>query len=793
MSMNSVDFKKSFESIAGINILIDTDGPNYTVLAVTQGLIDIQPDAFTRNDIINKPFFEAFPQSADVTSLAGEDNIRSSFKYVINNKKQHTLNVQRYEVPNNNGGFTERWWSAVNNPVLNDDGEVIYIIQSSLEITEQIIADKRIADFKEIDKAYQLFMNAPVAVCIVKGSQYIVELINDGMLQLLGRTKKVINRPLIESLTEADLQGLIKILDVVRITGQPYQISTFPATLLINGVRQSLYLDLVIQPYISGINSGESSIFCQAQNVTEQVMDRKKVKEITERLNYRNAIFEAQKEATPDGVNVVDLNGKIIFYNNRFAQIWKMPKHIIESKDNEGALKHAMTLLKDPDGFIKRVETLYQQKKEISYDEIYFKDGRVIERNGSPIIGEDGINYGWAWYFRDITERKKAAETLEKSEARTRLAVEAARLGTFDVNLFDKSIIYSSRVLEIYGYNIHENIPYSNFIDAIHPEDRAIRQAALVEALNTGELIYEVRINLSDNSVKWIRLNGKYTFINAEPVSFVGTILDITEEKKTADLLEFKITERTIELQQANEQLKQFSYAASHDLQEPLRKISFFLDRLLTGIGPSINEENKQTAERILKTTARMRNLIDDLLQYSNSTFGAVTFEATDLAIIAKDVLDDMEATVVEKDAQITLEKLPVTNGDPRQLKQLFQNLISNALKYQKKNNPPHLMITSEIVKRETFQISAELERNEDQFYKIVIKDNGIGFEQEYADRIFKLFQRLHSKHEYEGTGIGLALVKKVVENHNGFITVESKPGEGSSFNIFLPLVQLKN
>ena len=139
------------------------------------------------------------------------------------------------------------------------------------------------------------------------------------------------------------------------------------------------------------------------------------------------------------------------------------------------------------------------------------------------------------------------------------------------------------------------------------------------------------------------------------------------------------------------------------------------------------------------------------------------------------------------------MEKLPVVNGDSRQLKQLFQNLISNALKYQKKNTPPHVLITCKIVERKTIHTSTNIKKNKERFYKIVIKDNGIGFDQEYTDRIFKLFQRLHAKHEYEGTGIGLALVKKVIENHNGFITVESKPDEGSSFNIFLPLVQLKN
>ena len=785
MSKISVDFKIAFEALPGIHILINTDSL-YTILAVTQGLINIQPHIFSRDKILNKPFFEAFPQSAEVSSLAGENSIRSSFKYVIANRKQDTLNVQRYEVPDDNGGFTERWWSVVNNPVLNDDGEVIYIIQSSVEITEQIIANKRIADFREIDKAYQLFMNAPVAVCIVKGSEYIVELINDGMLQLLGRTKKVINRPLIESLTEADLQGLIKILDLVRTTGKPYQVSTFPATLLINGERVSLYLDLVFQPYLSGNNSSESSIFCQAQNVTEQVMDRKKVQEITERLNYRNAIFEAQKEATPDGINVVDLNGKIIFYNNRFAQLWNLPQEIIDSKDDEAALKHAMTLLKNPDEFIKRVETLYKQKKEISYDEIYFKDGRVIERNGSPIIGEDGINYGWAWYFRDITERKKAAEVLEKSEARTRLAIEAARLGTFDVNISSQIILYTARVNEIFGFPANEKIAYSVFIDLIHPEDKAIRQAAHETAMQTGDLFYEARIILADKSVKWIRLNGKYTFEEGIPESFVGTILDITEEKKAADLLEFKIEERTVELKHANEKLKQFTYAASHDLQEPLRKISFFLDKLLSGIGP-LNEENKKNADRILSTTARMRTLINDLLHYSNSTFGTVTFNNIDLNVVVQDVLDDMEATIIEKAAVVTMDNLPVVNGDSRQLKQLFQNIIGNALKYQKITTPPKINITSEIVKRNTIEAPANLKRNEDLFYKIIVTDNGIGFEQEYEERIFKLFQRLHSKNEYEGTGIGLALVQKVVENHNGFITVTSKPEIGTTFNIFIP------
>jgi light-regulated signal transduction histidine kinase (bacteriophytochrome) len=251
--------------------------------------------------------------------------------------------------------------------------------------------------------------------------------------------------------------------------------------------------------------------------------------------------------------------------------------------------------------------------------------------------------------------------------------------------------------------------------------------------------------------------------------------------------LEYKVEERTRELKRVNEQLKQFTYAASHDLQEPLRKISYFIGRLVNNLGPTLSEDNKMITERIQLTTGRMRMLIDDLLNYSNATTGLTAFGDVDLDEIVKDVLDDMEATLLQKGAAVYVQDLPTVKGDQRQLRQLFQNLISNALKYHKMTEAPNVKITW------TQVIGADVDANIPPafrggvFYQLLVEDNGIGFDPENAERIFKLFQRLHGRAEYEGTGVGLAIVQKVVENHMGFIWAESTPGEGTVFKVLLP------
>jgi light-regulated signal transduction histidine kinase (bacteriophytochrome) len=268
-------------------------------------------------------------------------------------------------------------------------------------------------------------------------------------------------------------------------------------------------------------------------------------------------------------------------------------------------------------------------------------------------------------------------------------------------------------------------------------------------------------------------------------VKWIGAATDIHEQKIQAQLLEHKVAERTAELQMTNQELKrsnanleEFAHAASHDLKEPVRKIQYFTDRLSRGLGTQLDEDNARSIARIGSAVQRMGSLIDDLLLYSHVSQRPHETEDIDLNQKVQRVLEDLELDIEEKKARIRVEDLPVVKGYKRQLQQMLQNLVSNALKYSKENVPPEISITAQEV------------RIDDRLYHLLeVADNGIGFGQEYAEKIFQMFTRLHGKNEYSGTGVGLSIVKKVVENHQGFIRVESQPGVGSTFGVYLPVL----
>ncbi|WP_066407535.1 PAS domain-containing sensor histidine kinase [Flavisolibacter tropicus] len=261
------------------------------------------------------------------------------------------------------------------------------------------------------------------------------------------------------------------------------------------------------------------------------------------------------------------------------------------------------------------------------------------------------------------------------------------------------------------------------------------------------------------------------------------TFTDHTVMKRLQRELEMKI----IELGRSNANLEEFANAASHDMKEPLRKIRTFADRLKRSLNPKMDETEKSLFHRIELSTERMQLLLDDLLEFSHVSERPLETELVDLNEKVKKVLTDLELPIEEKHATIIAEALPTINGYRRQLQQLFQNLIGNALKYSKADVAPEVIIRSRIVNGTEVQDKIPVELNDKTFYLIEVSDNGIGFEQQYAEQIFDMFQRLHGKMEYSGTGVGLAIARKVVENHNGFIWATSQPGIGSTFYVLLP------
>ncbi len=250
-------------------------------------------------------------------------------------------------------------------------------------------------------------------------------------------------------------------------------------------------------------------------------------------------------------------------------------------------------------------------------------------------------------------------------------------------------------------------------------------------------------------------------------------------------LLNRQLSENNNQLKTTNEELDRFAFVASHDLQEPLRKIRIFSDMIL-GLQAAEKDSELQTyLKKIMGSSERMQHLISDLLKFSRHTNDDYGFEETDFNLIISEVISDLDFEIQHKKAQIFTDKLPVVWGIPTQIRQLFQNIISNSLKFSKPSVPPEIYIeTIEITAAEAGNIQ---EPNPEKYHRIRIRDNGIGFDQKYADDIFMVFKRLHSYHEFEGTGIGLSICKKIVEKHRGYIDVISTVNEGATFVITLP------
>lgn len=258
----------------------------------------------------------------------------------------------------------------------------------------------------------------------------------------------------------------------------------------------------------------------------------------------------------------------------------------------------------------------------------------------------------------------------------------------------------------------------------------------------------------------------------------------VLEKERFQKILEDKVRE----LDRSNKELEEFAYIASHDLQEPLRKLTSFSERLIEKLPANLEPDIQLYLNRMLAATENMRRLIDNLLEFSRTSRVSEPFRKVDLNDIMAQVKADLELKVEETNTEIAVGQLPVIDGIAMQLRQLFTNLFTNAIKFRQPDKPPHISISAAILDSDD-QESHHLP-SEKRYYRIVVADRGIGFEQEYALRIFQIFQRLHGKAEYPGSGIGLAICKKITENHHGLIFAKGESGKGAEFVLIIPEIQ---
>ncbi len=406
-----------------------------------------------------------------------------------------------------------------------------------------------------------------------------------------------------------------------------------------------------------------------------------------------------------------------------------------------------------------------------------------------PIKGDDGCVNALILCLVDVTERRKAREELEEIQENFRLVTEAMEDVFWISTPGREKMIYINPAYErIWGEsrkNLYED-PKS-FLDHVHPEDRDI-VAADVKGHEKGEWSFEYRIVRPDGSIRWIHDRGFPLLDEEGHLKLMADIAsDITEQKA----MEQEIRQYIEELERSNQELENFAYISSHDLQEPLRKIQTFGGRLAEKYADKLGEDGRDYLERMNRAATRMRRLIDDLLIYSRITTKAKPFGPVCLEEIIPEALSNLENLIEETGGSVNAEDISLRiEADPTQMLQLFQNLIGNGLKFHRPNVPPVVHIDVELVPTSRYHSGAEA--RSPKACRIIVRDNGIGFDEKYLERIFEPFQRLHGRFEYAGTGMGLAICRKIVDRHGGNVTAQSKPGEGTTFIVILPLKQTK-
>ncbi len=498
-------------------------------------------------------------------------------------------------------------------------------------------------------------------------------------------------------------------------------------------------------------------------------------RDITERKQAEQAVLESETRLRTAGKVAFDLiyewdveSGALNWFGDVDGLLGRRPGEISRNVDAWLALIHP-----DDAGVLERaVEHHATSTSPIQYEyRIQHRDGqyRHWSDRGLPLLDQGGRPTKWIGVCTDISERKNLELALASSEARFRALANASPSGIFETDHAGACTFVNDRLCKITGREASGFLG-DGWAGAVAPNDRDRIFASWTAAVESRESWAE--------EVTFLKTDGGTlpTLCRAEPqydenrkiIGYVGTVTDVSELKEATDGLE-----RSVEaLSRSNSDLQQFAYVASHDLQEPLNLIEGYLNLLAGEYKGKMGDEADEFIDHTQEAAARMKGLIKDLLAYSRVDSKGKPFETTDLTEVMKEALANLRPRIDETEAEIICGDMPTVNVDRAQIARVLQNLIGNSLKYQKPDAKPIVEIAAERAGRE---------------WVISVKDNGIGIPEQGREKIFVIFQRMHARHEYPGSGIGLSICKRIVERHGGHIWLESAPGEGSVFSFALP------
>ncbi|MBL8160288.1 PAS domain-containing protein [Candidatus Saccharibacteria bacterium] len=668
-----------------------------------------------REDVIGRPLLEAFPDTSDRYLKTGVSDLVESIRRVVSTGKPDSMPDLRYDLKDQHGVMKAKYWGVTHYPVFSEAGELLYVFQATEDITDA----RRLAEAqRQLDEALSLGKIGAWSWDIA--SDVVVADRNLAAMFGISRDKAAAGLPIpvfLESIHRSDRGRVGKLIQKSIKTGEPYE--TEYRTISTDGsVRWVIARGKVEYDYDGKPSSFPGSLV----DITERKQAEQNLTflaqasvALSSSLEYRKTLNTIAKLLVP---NIAD-----------WATV-----HMLNDKNmlEQVAVAHV-----DPSK-VKWAKELNKQRGPIPLDD---------PTNGTALV----VRECTAQIFPVITDAMIEASTPDAKERELLRGLGLSSAITVPIIVNGKA----TGAVSLISAELRRHYTDSDFEMAKELASRISFAIANAQLYNEAQKEIEHRR----------RLEEQLREINN---TLEARVLERTEQLNQAN----------VSLRRSNEELENFAYVASHDLQEPLRKIQAFGDLLDEEYADKLGE-GRDYLTRMKKAAGRMSVLIEDLLAFSRVTTKAKDPVEVDLNTVVNEVVDDLQIRVERCEGVVEVGDLPTILADPLQMRQLFQNLIGNALKFHREDVAP-------VVK-----VSAGLEQDGgtgQQMIRLEVADNGIGFEEKYLDRIFSVFQRLHGRDAYEGTGIGLAVCRKIVERHGGCITASSVPGEGSKFTIMLPL-----
>jgi PAS domain S-box-containing protein len=657
----------------------------------------------------------------------------------------------------------------------------VRLLGTALDITEQNLAIKKL---EESEHRFRLLITETpeVGSGLYIGRELRIQYVNDVMIRFWNKDLSVINKTFRDALPDLEGQPFFDQLDKVYTTGEPYTGKEIEAIFNINGKPQSFYYNYIYKA-LRNADGEIYGIHHMAVDVTEQVLNKQKY--IQSEKRFRHLLMQA-----PFGICILkEKNFVVEFSNDIFLTLVDRKREEYVGKPLWEGLPEIKDqifnrLLRE----VMRTGTTFHGKEY----KVKIKRHGVIETvyvdfTYEAMKNEAGQIDTIIVLAVDVTDKVLGRMEIENSRDNFNAILESLPQVAWTADRHGK-IIYITEQFYDYTGSIIDSGLGDGWIKSLSREDADNFTLKWRNAVKEGKFFEaEAKLKRFDGEYRWHLIRAVPIYDNDNIITlWVGTSTDIHDQKLFSEELERKIKDRTKELEWSNNELEQFAYVSSHDMQEPLRKITIFTDFLKNSLG-EVPERSQKYLSKISDSSTRMLSLIKDVLEFSRLTKSERSYVLVDLDHVLKNVINDFELLIEQKNATVNHDALGSIDAIPLQVNQLFHNLLSNSLKFSSPDRPLHINIQRRHLTNNEVRQHKDLNQSLN-YILITWEDNGIGFAEKYADKIFVIFQQLNERETYTGTGIGLALCKKIVTNHHGEISVSSEINKGAAFYIILPI-----